>query len=88
MQSDQNESVGLWDNIVELPELKAALTQLNAKEQRAIFLRFWDSNSIDEIANDINLSWGETDALITETLKKLRALLPKNCQLKFSRPAA
>lgn len=52
--------------------LSKALTTLDEKERKAIFLRFWNPSSIQEISKILKMSWSDTDRLIETTLRKLK----------------
>lgn len=52
--------------------LAAALQELDLNERIAIFCRFWQAMSIDEISRELGLSWNLTDQIINRSLQKLR----------------
>lgn len=52
--------------------LEDELKQLNEKERKAIFLRFWATQTIAQIATELCMSWEATDILIDYSVAKLR----------------
>lgn len=62
----------LWTSALESKELKKALSTLSQKVQRLIYLRFWEAMTIEEIANEMRMTWDEADQAITAALANLR----------------
>ena len=52
--------------------LEKALSILDEKERKVIFLRFWNPCSILDISKILKMSWQETDQFLESTLQKLR----------------
>ena len=55
-----------------IDRLHSCLKELEATQQIAIQLRFWDELTIEQIANELGLSWDEVNRLIEITLDQLR----------------
>jgi DNA-directed RNA polymerase specialized sigma24 family protein len=74
-----NPSLGLihrqWSSLDIGSSLLQALTELSPQGQRAINLRFWENYTIEEISEDLRMSWDDADELIEQSLKQLRMLL-------------
>jgi len=74
-----NPSLGLthrqWSSLDVGSSLLQALTELSPQGQRAINLRFWENYTIEEISEDLRMSWDDADELIEQCLKQLRARL-------------
>ncbi len=51
------------------------LTSLTSLERMVLDMRFWENMLIEEIAQDLGLSWNQVDALIECTLNKLHSKL-------------
>ena len=67
-----------------LPRLSEALSKLEANERIAIYLRFWENLSIQEIAQFMKLSWDSVDQLISAALEFLRCEIEKPLELKLT----
>lgn len=67
-----------------LPRLSEALPKLEANERIAIYLRFWENLSIQEIAQFMKLSWHSVDQLINTALEFLRCEIEKPLELKLT----
>jgi len=52
--------------------LKKFLAQLNCRERKAIYLRFWVPYSIEEVAREMEVSWEQANQLIESSIAKLR----------------
>lgn len=78
-----NHSFGLglvhfqWSSLELGSSLLVALTELSPQGQRAINLRFWENYTIEEISDDLRMTWDEADELIEQSLKQLRIRLLK-----------
>ncbi len=74
-----NPSLGLihrqWSSLDVGSSLLQALTELSPQGQRAINLRFWENYTIEEISEDLRMSWDDADELIEQSLKQLRMRL-------------
>ncbi len=56
-----------------LRRLKSSLLpSLSRDQRRIIYLRFWESCTIEEISEEMKLSWDEVDQIIESTLIQLR----------------
>lgn len=64
-----------WQSLDPGSPLLAALKGLPPQAQRAVFLRFWENFSIEEIADELRVSWDHADFLIDESIFCLRAHL-------------
>lgn len=64
-----------WTSAVNSPALQKSLSSLSLDAQRALYLRFWESMTIEEIARDMRKTWDETDFMIRESLKALKESL-------------
>lgn len=56
-------------------ELHESLLKLPAAKQQAVQMRFFDDLTIDQIAQQMGITWDETDKLIKHALRDLRAML-------------
>gem|GEM_PF-5968216 len=65
-------SEALWTSALKSEGLKQALSGLPQKTQRLIYLRFWESMTIEEIADEMRVTWDEADHALTEALTNLR----------------
>jgi DNA-directed RNA polymerase specialized sigma24 family protein len=77
------------DNIIKithpgLPRLSEALPKLEDNERIAIYLRFWENLSIQEIAQFMKLPWDPVDQLINTALEFLRCEIEKPLELKLT----
>lgn len=72
----KSETASLWEGKIESPELREALERLTYVEQRAIFLRFWEFQTIEEISEQLGFDWDQADQCIEKSLKVLRKLIP------------
>ncbi len=52
--------------------VRAALRELSNDHRRAVYLRFWENRSIEEIAQTLGQSWDEVDDLLEEAFEKIR----------------
>jgi DNA-directed RNA polymerase specialized sigma24 family protein len=68
----------MWRDQFQNGALFVAVSGLSAAAQRAIYLRFWENYEIEEIANELRISWDQADRLIENALKILRLQLSKN----------
>lgn len=66
-----------WASLDVDSSLLQALTELSPQGQRAINLRFWENYTIEEISEELRMSWDEADELIEQSLKQLRSRLLK-----------
>lgn len=64
-----------WESLDVGSSLLQALTELSPQGQRAINLRFWENYTIEEISDDLHMTWDDADKLIEQSLKQLRARL-------------
>jgi len=79
----------LWSNAVESKSLQKALLELSLVEQRMLFLRFWEPMTIEEIAKEMRMTWGEVDKGIDAALAALRErLIPSRSKNQIARGAA
>lgn len=62
----------LWSNTVESKDLQKALLNLSLPSQRMLFLRFWESMTIEEIADEMRMTWDAADLAINNALAALR----------------
>lgn len=67
----------LWEGAAKSMELVEALKGLDAVSQRAIYLRFWESLTIEEIASNLRMEWSEVDNLLNAAFKILRSKITK-----------
>lgn len=67
----------LWSDVVVREDLKSALLSLHVSAQRALYLRFWDAMTIEEIARDMRMSWDAVDQLINNSLETLKGAMTK-----------
>ncbi len=58
--------------------LRRALRALSDREFRIVVMRFWELNTIEEIATALKSSWTEIDRTIEGTLPKLRQICLMN----------
>ncbi len=63
----------------DLQAMRDALSTLEEKAQLAIYFRFWESMTIQQIGKVLGLSWDATDQLIKKSLSYLRD------QIEFAR---
>lgn len=52
--------------------VRAALRELSNGHRRAVYLRFWENQSIEDIAQTLGRSWNEVDDLLEEAFEKIR----------------
>jgi DNA-directed RNA polymerase specialized sigma24 family protein len=52
--------------------VRNGLNFLSFLERQIIIYRFWENQTIEEIATALELSWSEIDELINEAIEKLR----------------
>ena len=62
-------------------ELYLALGELSSLQIEIVQMRFWEELTIDQIASVVCLTWDEVDALINETLAKLRSKIEQQLTL-------
>ena len=55
-----------------IDRLHSCLEELEATQQIAIQLRFWEELTIEQIADELGLSWDQVNRLIEFTLVQLR----------------
>lgn len=72
-----------WESVDERTPLFFALTKLSPQGQRAIYLRFWENYTIEEISNVLKLTWDQADRLIESSLKELKTLLADGSVIKL-----
>ena len=53
--------------------VRNGLNFLSFLERQIIIYRFWENQTIEEIATVLELSWSEIDEVINEAIEKLRA---------------
>ena len=58
-----------------LEKLYFELWALESQKRQAIQLRFWEQNTIEDIAKILKISWDEADKLIEATICELRQKL-------------
>ena len=63
--------------------VRKAVAQLHGNEHAVIVLRFWEANTISEIAGILDLTWQEVETHLTQALIKLKNLCLKDRE--FSR---
>ena len=63
--------------------VRAGLNFLSFVESQVLIYRFWENQTIEEISDQIEMTWDETDYLITEALEKLRAYCLAHSELKI-----
>lgn len=61
-----------WGSKVSSDSLLLALCELAPQTQFAIYLRFWEANTIEEIAKQLSLKWSVVDQMLEVALKDLR----------------
>jgi len=61
-----------WESMEPGSTLLAALKGLPPQGQRAISLRFWEHYTIEEIADELCISWDDADLLIEQSIISLR----------------
>jgi DNA-directed RNA polymerase specialized sigma24 family protein len=59
------------------PFLNLAMLKLSECELDAVIMRFWHLFSIEEIAQQLDLTWNDANHLIDNSLAKLREYLTK-----------
>lgn len=77
----QDISRGPRSNIFTLKDhavVREAVATLQGIEHSVIILRFWEGNTISEISEILDLSWGEVEKNITQALLKLKEYCVKN----------
>ena|SRR5689334_20606711 len=71
----QNLSRGPQSNIFSFKDhaiVREAIAQLQDDEQSVIVLRFWEKNTITEIASILDLTWNEVEQHMSQALSKLQ----------------
>ena len=53
--------------------VRNAIAQLEGHEHTIILMRFWENNTIDEIAEILDLTWQEVERYLSQALTKLKA---------------
>ena len=61
-----------WRSKVSSDSLLSALCELDPLTQFAVYLRFWEANTIEEIAKQLSLKWTVVDEMLETALKDLR----------------
>lgn len=62
----------LWDSVDQDSPLICAIKNLTPQAQRAVHLRYWEFNTIEEIAEAMGLTWDQADQLIEKAIVELR----------------
>lgn len=57
--------------------IEKSLCVLNEQERRAIFLRFWETYTIAQVADQIGIAWEEADLLIDSAVRKIQKEIRK-----------
>jgi RNA polymerase sigma factor (sigma-70 family) len=55
-------------------EIRKLLAHLPDREFRIIYLRYWATYSINQIAEELRMSWDAVDQKLTQTLSSLRSM--------------
>ena len=63
--------------------VRKAVAQLQGHEHSVVVLRFWEANTISEIAGILDLTWQEVESYLTQALIKLKSICLKDRE--FSR---
>lgn len=58
--------------------IEKALKVLDETERRVIFLRFWEPNTIAQVADMIGIAWEEADQLIDCAVQKIQKEIKKH----------
>jgi len=53
--------------------VREAVGKLDKTEHTIVLMRFWEQNTISEIAEILDLSWTEVESRLTQALEKLKA---------------
>jgi len=61
-----------WTGKIASKPLRQALSELDPVAQITLYLRFWEANTIEEIADQLSLTWSKVDQKIDHALKVLR----------------
>ncbi|MBX3022780.1 MAG: hypothetical protein KF799_13990 [Bdellovibrionales bacterium] len=64
-----------WSSLDVRGSVLIALSELSPEAQRALYLRFWENDLIEEIAEDLQITWDEADRLIEMALKQMKMRL-------------
>ena len=64
-----------WASIEAGSTLLDALSILPPQAQRAIYLRFWENYTIEEISKHMRISWDQANRLIETSLRQLKSYL-------------
>ncbi len=67
--------------------LRKNLSQLQGHERSVVMLRFWESNTISEIAEILELTWQDVESYLTRALAKLKNLCLENQEFSRSTPS-
>lgn len=79
----------IWNALVEAHEVREALLKLDLRSQRAIYMRFWNLETIEDISKELGMTWDGADRCINQALESLRKFLPQEIRTKnLDRPAA
>jgi len=57
-------------------EIRKMLALLPDTEFRIIYLRYWATYSITQIAEELRMNWDAVDRKLTQTLNTLRSMYP------------
>lgn len=57
--------------------IEKSLGALNEIERKVIFLRFWEPNTIAQVADRLGIAWHEADILIDGAVKKIQKEIKK-----------
>ena len=66
------ESRKFWKEKVLSFPLRRALCDLDLLEQIALYLRFWEAHTIEEVGDQLSLTWSKADKLLNSALDRLR----------------
>lgn len=64
-----------WSSLGARSLVLQALSELSPEAQRALYLRFWENYLIEEISDDLKITWDAADRLIEMSLKQLKMRL-------------
>lgn len=59
-------------------EVRSLVAQLPEREFRILFLRYWASYSITQIAEELKMNWDAVDKKLNKALNALRGMYPSN----------
>lgn len=63
--------------------VRSGLEFLSLFERRILISRFWENKTIEEISNEMELTWDEIDHLLTDTIAKMRAFCLEHPHFKL-----